>query len=317
MTNFSCSRALLVAATLSGLVLAAPGAIAQDLFGSTGGGGADPGSILAVDASDGTSVVLDSPFGGSGLAGIAFAPDGRLFAVSSVDNPEDTNTAHLLEINPATGGLISDLGPMLDSGGNGCAFMDLSFQPGTGTLFAITSNQSDVGVRCGIGGSTGGHLATVNLTTGEYTIIGRDASFGNSAGGLAFAPDGTLYFTPMWDGNGTLYTLDPGTAEILDSVALSSENDYAGMAWHPSENTLYASFNFSQEILVRIDPATGTVTEVGETQDRRIMGIDFQGAPQPQQPALAVPAMSWLGLLALALLLAAFSLVILRQQGRV
>lgn len=295
-----------------------PASQAQDLYGSTGGAGggsADPGSLVLMDASDGTGTVLGSPLGGSGLPAIAFASDGRLFAVSGVNTPEQTGTAHLLELDPADGSLINDVGPMFDGDGNGCAFSGLSFQPGSGTLFAITANNSSVGTRCGVGSGSGGYLATIDTATGEYTIIGRDGALGNDAGGLAFTADGTLHFTPVWDNPGFLHTLDPATADILSSVALSAPTTACcmGLAWNPANGALYGSYDWNEgEMLVTIDTATGTVNNLGNTEGRVVLGIDFQ---PPAVDPLAVPSLSPFFLALLALMLMAVSVVALRRTS--
>ena len=82
----------------------------------------------------------------------------------------------------ATIGVINDNGTPLSIG-------DLSFQPGTGVLYGITSNTF----------SPGGLLYTINLTTAAATFIG-DAQSG-AGGGIAFAPNGTLYQTSFSDPN--------------------------------------------------------------------------------------------------------------------
>ena len=122
--------------------------------GGAGGSPSNPGSYMLVDQTNATVTILDAPFGGVGITGVATHSTGLVFAVTSVANPDDTS--HLIEINPITGALINDVGPMLDSSGNGCGVGDLSFQPGTDVLFGLAGNQSGVGIRCGIGSSTGG-----------------------------------------------------------------------------------------------------------------------------------------------------------------
>jgi hypothetical protein len=247
------------------------------MYGVSGGGNSNPGSFMTINQLSGEVTILDTPYGGAGLSGVATDSSGRVFAVTGIDNPD--GTSHLIEINPVTGAMISDIGPMYDSSGNGCAIGDLSFQPGTNILFGLAANQSAVGTRCGVGGYTGGYLLTINMTTAQYTIIGRDPSFENDNGGIAFAPDGTLYFTPAWWNTGFLHTLDPATAEILTSVALPSGEGYMGLAVRPSDGTIFGSYRYYTEDtgIYTIDPVTGAETLFVDPGDIMVHDLTFPG----------------------------------------
>lgn len=307
------------------VLLSAPAA-AQVLYGSQGGGGVGSGgSLVVLDTTDASAALVGVPFGGVGLPGIAFLPDGRLFAVSSVNHGEALDTAYLLEINPDTGALISSQ-PLLDGDGNGCAFGDLAVQPGTGILFAMAANQSSLGSggRCGLGGGfgTGGYLATIDPDTGIYTMIGRDPDLGgggNASGGIAFGSDGTLYFTTAWLNDNTLRTLDPSTGTALTSIALDGDSNFFGLAWHAGEGRLYGSFNCCNQSLGRvlavIDPVAGTVNPVGVT-DVAYNGLAFRGDPEPTITPLPVPvgSLGWLLILAVLMLLAAASGLVRRRR---
>lgn len=159
--------------------------------GGSGGGHANPGRFMTVNQASGAVTLLGTPYGGSGLSGVAANSSGRAYAVTGIDNPD--GTSHLIEINPSKGAVISDIGPMYDDSGNGCAIGDLSFQPGTNILSGLAANQSNVGTRCCMGSGTGGYLLTIDASNARYTIIGRDPNIGHSNGGVAFAP--TARFT--------------------------------------------------------------------------------------------------------------------------
>lgn len=304
----------------AGLLLTAP-VSAAELFGSQAGAqGGDGGRLVKLDSSDASTTLIGVPFGGVGLPGIEFLADGRLVAVSSVNHDEELDTAYLLEIDPATGAVSNSL-PLLDSDGNGCAFGDIALQPNTGVLFAMTVNQGNndsVLDRCGVGtgtfGSTGGHIATIDPATGVYTIIGRDPGLVNIAGGIAFAPDGTLYFTSAWEEDDMLHTLDPATGEVLTSSSLSPGGNFFGLAWHPEEDRLYGSFDLfavDNNQLATIDPGTGNVTLVGLTEFV-YHGLAFRSTATP----LPVPVGSFGWLLLLAVLMAAVAArVLVRRRG--
>lgn len=315
-TGLDHASGVIIAGCFAFMSLVSGSAMAQDLLASTGGGGGgsvDAGSIVLVDTGDASGTVLSTPYNGTGMPGIAFANDGRLYAVTGVNNGE-VDTAQLLELDPATGDLISVVGDLFDDSGNGCAFMDISFHPNTGELYAMVANNSAIGTRCGVGGGSGGYLATIDLATTEYTIIGRDPSFDNVSGGIAFAPDGTLYFSPAWESSQELHILDIADGTVASSIALSEDRAFTGLAWHPSENLLYAGYDWSnsERTLSTIDPSDGTIVNIGTTEDRVLMGLAFRGQP-PQAPALAVPAFSGSASLVLMMLIALFGLVIVRR----
>lgn len=287
------------------LFLAAP-LSAQTLYGSQGGAqGGDGGRLVILDTDDASATLVGTPFDSVGMPGIEFLQDGRLVAVSSVNHSEELDTSYLLELDPHTGALLSSQ-PLLDSDGNGCAFGDIAMHPGTGVLYGIAANQSSLGTRCGVGGSTGGYLATIDPATGIYTTVGRDAEFGNASGGIAFGPDGTLYFTAAWASDDTLYTLDPATADVLSTTDLTPGGSYFGLAWDPTENQLYGSYDWGPDapILVTIEPASGSVTVIGDT-DFNYMGIAFSRGVSAQPIAVPMGSYGFLGLLAFLLALAA------------
>ena len=110
--------------------------------GGSGGGFANPGRYITVNQATGAITFLGTPYQGCWLSGVAINSSGRVYAVTSIhdskycpSNPDDTS--HLIEINPSTGAMIADIGPMHDESINGCAIGDLSFQPGTNICSAL------------------------------------------------------------------------------------------------------------------------------------------------------------------------------------
>ena len=127
------------------------------MYGSNGNGALNRGALVTINQTNGSGTVVGTPVAGVGLPGLAFHPDGRLFA-STVTNG---NPSTLIQINPDTGALIATIGTINDNG-TPLSIGDLSFQPGTGVLYGITSNTF----------SPGGMLYTINLTTAAATFIG-------------------------------------------------------------------------------------------------------------------------------------------------
>jgi hypothetical protein len=107
------------------------------------------------------------------------------------------------------------------------------------------------------------------------SIIGRDPALGVANGGLAFHPNGTLYFTPCWDNPNRLLTLNPANAAILTSRNLPAGNCFMGLAARPSDGRLFASYNYESNwdpyVLVTLNPNNGNVTLVGHTYTTGIL----------------------------------------------
>jgi hypothetical protein len=285
--------------TMSGLP-----ALAQTptLLGVNGGGesSSSPGAVVSVNPATGAVTVLSTPLPGLGLTGVAMNSAGRVFAVTGTADTA-TGGPRLLELNPATGAVIANVGRLQTAGGDDCYIGDLSFQPGTDVLFAILGNQGPA-PRCGIPTSrVGGYLLTINTTNARVTVVGRDSALDNSNGGLAFAPNGTLYFTPCWDNAGVMLTLYPDTAAIKSSVTLTPNSCYMGLAVR-SDGVIFGSYDdeSGSNSIYTINPASGSRTLVGSTGGHLVHDLVFLDAANPA-PVVAqqVPTLSEWVLLAL------------------
>lgn len=305
------------------LLLATTTSFAQEIMlGVHGGSGSSssPGAVSVVDQTDASFAVISTPVPGIGITGVATSSSGRIFAITG-STSSDTDGPHLLELDPATGGILNDVGRMTTSLGNDCYLGDLSFQPGTDTLFAVAGNQGDL-PRCDQDSSPGGLLVTVDTSTANVTVIGRDASLGNSNGGIAFAADGTLYFTPCWSTDSVLLTINPATADIVTTTPLDSGTCYMGLAVRPSDGTLFASYDWesSSSVMVTLDPQTGVETLIGTTGTEVIHDLTFTdglpiGPPITDSIANPVPTLSSLASIALILLLLVMTSLFLRRPS--
>jgi len=290
----------------------------QTLIGVNGGGGGgfgSPGAVLSINQATGAGAVLSTPMPGLGLTGVATDSLGQVFASTGSTNSA-TNGPHLIQINPATGALIADVGRLETAGGDDCYIGDLSFQPGTNVLFGILGNQGP-DPRCGIeGGGVGGYLVTINTATARVTVIGRDGALGNANGGLAFAPNGTLYFTPCWDNPGFIYTLNPATAAITSTTALQEtfSTCYMGLAVRPTDGTIFASYDDQNDDnrIFTLNPATGTRQVVGLPGDYLVHDLTFVGAPTPSAVVPAPTLTEW-ALLTLVVLMPLVGVARLRR----
>jgi len=142
----------------------------------------------------------------------------------------------------------------------------LTFQPGTDLLFGISTY--DEGIPCA------GCLYTIDTTSAEATYIGWP---GWSNGGLAFAPDGTLYLAYNWPNpypNGPYYmdTLNPSDGTVLASEQIVFDppilykgiyyysSGMKGLGARPSDGVLFSSF---VDYIYKRDPNTATWSVLG------------------------------------------------------
>jgi hypothetical protein len=234
-----------------------------------------PGAISTVNQSNANTMSVGTPSPGVGITGVATNSAGRIFASTGWNDADPDSGPRLIEIDPATGAMLDDIGRLRVQSGASCLMGDLSFQPGTDVLYGILAGQDDDGCTWEGDTATGGVLVTINTTNALVTMIGRDPSLDNSNGGLAFHPNGTLYFTPCWDDDGRLLTLNPSTAAILVSRNLATDTCYMGLAARPSDGRLFASYNWESTwnpyVLVTLNPSNGSATLVGYTYSTGIL----------------------------------------------
>ena len=223
----------------------------ETLYG-VNGNGSGQGALIVIDQTNGTGTFIGTPVQGIGLSGIAFHPDGRLFATTVTSG----NPSTLIQVNPNTGGLIATIGVIIDNG-TPISIGDLSFQPGTGVLYGITSNAF----------SAGGFLYTINLTTAAATLIG-DTGIGAS-GGLGFAPNGTLYQLA----GGSVNVISPVDAHVISSVPTGQFYDGLGVR---SDGALFASTGGGSDTIYIVNPASGQGTFLGNTGQGGVSDVDFR-----------------------------------------
>lgn len=203
--------------------------------------------LLTLDVNTLTTQIIGPTGVGVMNSGIAFSPDGSLYAM----NIPSGSTANLYTVDTSTGAFTYQYGL-------GASFSAFEIDPlsGTGLLW-----QPLIGV------SAGQVLFTVDLATGLTTRI--DDSKGIVAKNLAYSPDGTLYTVNYDFFPDTLYeiNLSPyGLVAIGDlyptpNPNLSSHN----LAYNPDDGFLYSLTHGSGvSELYSIDPSTGAASYVGD-----------------------------------------------------
>jgi hypothetical protein len=124
-------------------------------------------------------------------------------------------------LNPATGAMVQDVGPLNDSLGANYPITGLAFHPTTGVLYGSTGNNNT---------AAQGTLVTINPATALVTVIGPfNAGPTNSSGSpttmtdLAFDSAGNLYGVGSIGGP-QLYSINTATgqASVIGGTGLTS-----------------------------------------------------------------------------------------------
>jgi hypothetical protein len=258
-----------------------PAVAAPIMFGGLGGhangDSTNDGALGIIDQATGLVIIVGHPAGVTRISGLAFDLNGTLYGATQGSFPfppvTPPSASALIQINPATGALINDIGNITASGVP-INISDLAVQPGTGILFGIRGpNDANNGQ---------GLLYTINKTTGVATLLGDTHSFFDS---IAFGPNGTLYLSAadleFASGNQInirFETLNPTNAAILTNVATTEF--YGALGVRPSDGVIFAG-NGDQGQLFTLNATTGAQTLIGSTGRNFVGDIDFLSTPEP------------------------------------
>lgn len=214
------------------------------LLAGTAGDGQD-GVLGSVSVTDATWTTIGDPTAQGSLQGLALSATGELYGT----NLDFFAEGHiLLRIDPETGALLDTVGELFDIEDDGSMQMaDISFRPGTGELYGI----------CSFPVSQVGDVCVIDVSTGACTTVG---STGLDIGGMAFAPDGTLWVAGVGKG-AFLIEVDPDTAEPVEPITgLDREIDALAVR---SDGTFFGK-EFATRTLVTIDPSDGSTSVIGD-----------------------------------------------------
>ena len=290
-------RALLVllvaAATLSSTPVRA-----QQLFAATGSNGVN-GTLYRVDSTTGAATLVGPILAGGvpiGVTGLATHPTtGVVYGITAGLSPNFTRS--LFTLNVATG-VATIIG-----GGNtlGANTSDITFSP-AGILYGFRPNANA--------------LVTINTATGAATVVGPTGLASVCGGSIAFT-GGTLRATISSD-TGNVDTINPATGAGTPGPVLTGApagfgciNATAGLG-----ATLYGvdtdNGGVASTTLIRINPATGAITNVGalpDDTDALVFAAAGGGV------ALTAPTLSEWALVALALMIAAIGMGMARRRA--
>jgi hypothetical protein len=206
------------------------------------------------------------------VTGLAFHPTtGVLYGSTGNNNPSLADTdARLVTINPANG-LVTVIGSFnagpTNTSGNPATMADIGFDA-AGNLYGVAS----------IGGP---NLYSINVVTGQATLVGPNGvATSTTGGGIAISPGGTFYGTPTSSRFGT-YNSGTGAFTNIANPAKPAGGGYGALDFDGS--VLYGlnvgSGSPPPTHLVIINTATGAVTDLGASVNS-LDAIAFQ-VPEP------------------------------------
>jgi hypothetical protein len=244
--------------------------------GHNNGDSINDGWLVTINQTTGAVTPVGHPGSVSRISGLAFDLTGALFITTQGGTgfpppPGPTTASNLIQINPATGAIINNIGLVKDAMGTAISIADLAVQPGTGLLYGIRGPNDQLGGQ--------GLLYTINKTTGVATLVGNTGDF---FGSIAFGPNGTLYMSAAdLDGMGNfvvvgLKTLDPSNANTLSVVPTT---DFFGAFGVRPDGVLFGGTGDTGQLFT-INPITGAETLVGSTGRNFVGDVDFL-APEP------------------------------------
>jgi hypothetical protein len=215
---------------------------------ATDGAGNDNSNLMIIDPATGEPIEIVGPTG-YGIVGLAMDPTtGILYGTTGRNYDDDPK---LIQIDPVTG--AGTVIGTLDVDGETAASLAFSSD---GTLYGWIEPSSD-------------DLATINLTTGEATILG-DSGLDTWGASLAFAPDGTLYF---FGESGQIHVLDPVDGSVIDTISLSEDLEPGGSIEILPDGTMIAVVIEDGRSLYEINPETGEVTFLNDFPNDKMSAL--------------------------------------------
>jgi WD40 repeat protein len=211
-----------------------------------------PGQLMTLDTTTGAPTVLGPT--SSQIDGLAFAPDGTLFAA-------DNSNHQLVILDRTTGSVLTVVG----SYGATLYIEALAFRPSDSVLFGVGIDVGNV------------DLCTLDTATGAVSMIGPLGVVGMA--GLAFNLDGSVLYA-VGHADGCLYTVDQitGATTSVGCGGGMSSGGPLGLARDPVSGTLFVAewWGGMDSVLSTVSAVDGSRTTVGEiTGFNQVEGITF------------------------------------------
>ena len=217
------------------------------LYGVTGAG-----DLLRIDTATGAGTMI----GNSGVSANGAAADNAGRILSGGGNPDQ-----IIVIDPVTGaGSV-----FLTTTGRPTSFFIRGMAVSASGVLYVVLSQIDTGAI--------DTLATIDMITGAYTVIGPTGRPDLQA--LAFSPGGGLYAIGINSG-GRLYRLDPATGAATLIGGGNFGGDDQSLEFLPDGTALACRFG-----LRSVDVATGLTTLIGPVGMFDVRGMAYVPAPAP------------------------------------
>lgn len=273
---------LIVGLALLSLAGGAPRATAAILFGSSAPAVGvdlytiDSGTAAATPVGTDNrfdTYIADIEYGG----GVIYAAEGRVLRTISPSTGQVSGISSSLTLRFPAGGGDSDVLTALE-------FVGATLYAG----FTEEDAREDT------------YLTTVDLATGDVSIIGA-TGIGSPLGGLAFDPASGVMFSITAGGSvAQLHTIDlvSGAATLVGPVTVDGAGLGATALEFGPDGVLYALPNRRDPLaghLLRLDPATGEATDLGDTGIADLNALT--SIPEPAVLPLLAIALGAAGLL--------------------
>ena len=242
-------------ALLAGQVASTPSAQASPIYIESGGT-----TLYVVDSDSGASTLVGT-YGVKGVVAQAFSPDGTLYAIS---NASLSTLGQLATVDIQHTGAATPIGSPA-----GVPLEAMAFGP-DGTLYAGSFNTNN--------------LYTINVSTGAATLVGA-LGFRGIMDMVWDPADSTMYAIASNCAVSSLYSINLASAAGTLVTGIPSDNCLMALAVD-SENRLLATDFAVASPLFQIDPATGNLTNLGNTGLVHTMGAAAAPVPEPSSVLL-------------------------------
>ncbi|MBX3411352.1 MAG: hypothetical protein KF708_01450 [Pirellulales bacterium] len=266
LPNWSCVLLSFVVATTCTTIIAGP------LIGVT----FDEGNLWDVDPQTGEySNVRQS--GVTGIIGLANAPDGDLFAVTTFASNYPNS---LVKIDPA-----SAIATVVGSEDSYNYFEgDIALDPTTGQILMLMALNTSF---------SGRYFLSIDTATGQATELASVEGILSDPSAMTFDAEGTLYVVDHLGGQQRLLTLDPTTGVIRTNKPLSHDfGAQSGLAIDLLTGVMYLatghSGSFGGQDIYTVNPVTGFMTHLHGLPGKGFSGLVAGPHVVPETSSIAM-----------------------------
>lgn len=257
------------------------------LASGSGPDGFHAGRLLVLDPEGNRYLPWSANLPPTGLSGLAFDDQGRLFATTGRPAPVVTdilarpgartksaagggNGSSLLRLDPDTGAVLATIGTVKENGAFAVAVEDLTFDPATGRFYALSQDFRHT-------------LYAVDPATANATPLATGLFYATAA--LAAGPDGLLDLLASTGSGISLSVIDPASGSVLFSdpvtgtTGASSGASVGGMTLRPGTGTFLLTAGNSETDLYELSPLARQIVPFSDPAgavDGGLLGLAFR-----------------------------------------